>query len=311
MNYSNGFEDVEVELVRVSHSYPFQMFWDWFKETWVTLHGMKFDPSRREHMHACIDVLNRHALPTPMEVLAFEVRITGLSRVALAQITRGRVGHCYNVLSQMPAKVVHKATIPRSLMEDPELREEAIALQEAATKLYDKAYDRGIPPQDCRYMTLHGQQTSLMWSVNLAALLGWFSRRCENGLTDELNIVGRKLRRELMKKYLDEDGNDIVEGSGWSFIIEKLDCIGADREMCVNNDRVFGNTGRHRSAGEWVPSAVNDEAPSDYRFDKSAFYYELMNMSDDLLFPGEREMIDDWQTIGFEGRLKKINEESK
>lgn len=310
---SNGFEDLTVDLIRVSHEEPFEMFWDWFKETWLGLQDQPFDRHNPEHIKAAIDVVNRRALPTPMEVLSFEVRITGLSRVGLAQITRGRVGHCYNVQSQMPQHIRHQATIPKNIYQHPMFASRAQEIQASLAELYDDMYEAGIPPQDCRYMTLHGQQTSLMWNVNFGALLGWFARRCENGLTDELNTVGRKLRRLLIDKFLQfsHDGNenlvDRVPGSGWSYLIDKLDCIGAPQDKCVNSDLVFGNTGRHASAGDWVPSTINETTPANYRFDMSAFYLELLEMDRNLLFPGEEEMINDWREIGFKGRLEKLS----
>jgi hypothetical protein len=178
-------------------------------------------------------------------------------------------------------------------------------------------YTAGIPPQDCRYMTLHGQQTTLMWNVNFGALLGWYSRRCENGLTDELNTVGRMLRKCLLLKFIEIDNDfcyddtstwkDKDAGSGWTYLIQKLDCIGAPQNKCMNGDLVFGNTGRYPSAGPWVPSTVNEDVKSDYRFDRSAFFFELMEMDETLLFPGEKEMIMDWSQLGFDGRLRKLD----
>lgn len=305
---SNGYEDLNVKVIRVSHEEPFQMFWDWFKRTWIDLQDVEYDHTDSSHLKACLDVMNRRALPTPMEVLSFEVQITGLSRVALAQITRGRIGHCYNVESQMPQKINPTATIPKNIYEDPELGPMARELQEHAIALYNKAYEKGVPPQDCRYMTLHGHQTSLMWNVNYGALLGYFARRCENGLTDELNTVGRMLRRELIKMFLNEDGSEKRQGSGWSHLIEKLDCMGAPQMKCLNNDLVFGNTGRFPSGGEWVPDPTGSLKP-DYDFEKSAFYRELLEMPDDLLLPGESEMVQDWREVGYEGRLKKLRGE--
>jgi len=86
--------------------------------------------------------------------------------------------------------------------------------------------------------------------------------------------------------------------------------MGADK-VCLNNDLVFGNTGRSPSAGDWVPSNINKENPAHYDFSKSAFYYELCDMDESLLFPGEKEMIDDWKEIGFNGRLKKLTDQGK
>lgn len=306
----NGFSHINVELVRVTHTHPFSMFWDWYKETWHGLHGVEYRSDNEEHVKACIDVLDRRALPTPLEVLAFEVRITGLSRVALAQITRGRIGHCYNVQSQMPQPVKHAVTVPKNIYDHPEYGPRVRMLQADAAKLYDEMYAAGIPPQDCRYVTLHGQQTTLMWNVTYGALLGWFQMRCENGLTDELNIVGRKLRRALIDEFCDVDENgqldDVIIGSGWKHLISRLDCLGASQGRCLNRDKVFGNTGRFPSVSHDIPSITNDSNVSDFDFEKSAFYAELLEMPDSLLFPGEREMINAWRTVGFKGRLRAL-----
>ena len=106
---------LDVEIVRTTHDRPFEMFWDWFKQTWITLQDVKYDPNDPEHWQACLDVLSRNALPTPMEVLNFEIKVTGLSRVALAQITRGRVGWAYVVESQMPQHINHMVTVPMNI----------------------------------------------------------------------------------------------------------------------------------------------------------------------------------------------------
>lgn len=302
--YSNGFEDITVEILE-SPERPFGTFWNWFRQTWISLQDIEFDPGNPIHIKSCIDVAERRALPTPMEALQFQVKVTGLSRVALAQITRGRVGWAYNVESQMPQHIAHRVTIPLNIADDPLFAERARELVRLSQELYDDMYEAGIPPQDCRYLTIHGQQTSMVFLVNFAALTGYFARRCENGLTDELNLVGRMIRRDLIQKHLNTDGTDRVEGSGWSFLISKLEAMGAEQK-CLNGDEVFGNTGRAPSAGPWVPSWTNDKKKSDYDFSKSAWYYELMKLPDDLLFKGEREMVEDFKSIGFEGRLRKL-----
>ena len=300
---TNGFGHLRVEVLE-SPDVPFQTFWTWFRQTWLSLHGDEYDPDNPEHLQACRDVANRRALPTPMEAINVQVRIWGLSRVGLAQITRGRVGWAYNVESQMPQHIKHAVTIPKNIYEHPEYGERARTLVDELQQLYNDMYDEGVPPQDCRYLTMHGQQTSMVFNVNYAALLGYFARRCENGLTDELNLVGRLLRHELIKKHLTGDGADVVRGSGWSFLIDKFDAMGGSN-VCLNNDRVFGNTGRSPSAGDWVPSLVNGTC--DYDFSKSAWYFELQELPDHLLFSGEKEMVEDFRRLGFRGRLHKLD----
>ena len=303
----NGFQHITVELLE-SPRQPFITFWTWFRQTWISLQDEEYDPTNKEHVQACMDVMNRRALPTPMEATVMQFRVTGLSRVALAQITRGRVGWAYNVESQMPQHINHEVTIPKNIAEHPVFSSRAQELTMQLQSLYDDMYNAGIPPQDCRYMTMHGQNTSMVFSVNYAALLGYFARRCENGLTDELNYVGRLMRYALQQEHLDASGNELYNGSGWKPMIDKLEAMGANN-VCLNNDRVFGNTGRAKSAGDWVPSVVNDKNKSDYDFSKSAWYYELQDLPDHLLFEGEKEMVEDFKTIGFRGRLEKLENE--
>jgi len=302
--HNNGFQHIQVELLE-SPSCPFETFWTWFRQTWLSLHNEDYDPSNPEHVQACHDVASRRALPTPREALNMQFRIWGISRVGLAQITRGRVGWAYNVESQMPQHLKHAVTIPKNVYEHPEFGSRAHDLTAKLQELYDDMYDAGIPPQDCRYLTMHGQQTSMVLNVNYAALLGYFARRCENGLTDELNFIGRLMRHALIKAHLNSEDKDKVRGSGWSFLINKLEAMGGDN-VCLNNDKVFGNTGRSPSAGEWVPNLV--DGTCDYDFSKSAWFLELQELPDHLLFPGEKEMVSDFKAIGFRGRLSKLKE---
>jgi hypothetical protein len=309
VNASNGFQHIGVSLLDSGNTMPFKMFWEWFRETWYSLRNQEYDPQNPEHVQAALDVVAGRALPVPQEALNFQIRIEGISRVGLAQFTRGRVGWAYVVTSQMPERIEHAVTIPKNIYESAH-GAEVLELVKRTQELYDRMVDDGIPPQDCRYVTIHGQQTNLVCNVNFMALRGYFARRCENGLTDELNYIGRLIHRELRKAHLNADGSDKIAGSGWSFLLTKLEAMGADN-VCLNVDKVFGNTGRAPSAGPHIPSSVNSENKADWDFSKSAWYLELLELPDDLLFPGEKEMVNDWKTIGYEARLNKIAGKSK
>jgi hypothetical protein len=300
----NGFGCIKVTLLDAGNPRPFEMFWNWYKETWYSLRDQSYDHTNPFHVIAAKEVVEAKALPTPQEALMFQVRVEGLSRVALAQFTRGRVGWAYVVTSQMPEPIEHEVIIPMNIFES-QFSEEAIDIVSRSQALYDKMIEAEIPPQDCRYMTVHGQTTNLVCSVNFMALKGYFARRCENGLTDELNLIGRHIKNSLRLAHLREDGTDKVPGSGWSFLIDKLDAMGSNK-ACLNNDKVFGNTGRAPSAGSWVPSSISIENKSAWKFNKSAWFLELQRLPDHMLFSGEKEMINDWMTIGFDERLKKL-----
>lgn len=304
MTATNGFKDLKVTLLDSGEKQPFRMFWNWYRETWYSLRDQEFDHTNPKHLSAAIDVVAARALPIPQEALQFQIRVEGLSRVGLAQFTRGRIGWAYVVTSQMPEPIEHSVTIPKNIFQS-EFGGEARALVSKSRELYDKMLASGIPPQDCRYMTIHGQQTNLTCVVNFMALKGYFARRCENGLTDELNLVGRMILRELKKVHLNKNGSDKVTGSGWSYLLTKLDAMGSDK-VCLNTDKVFGNTGRSPSVGPQIPSLISDDNPCDWDFSKSAWFLELLELPDDLLFSGEKEMIADWNESGFAKRLAKV-----
>lgn len=293
--YTEGFGGLSVNLISF-HQHPFKTFWDWYKQTWYSLRDVEFDENNTEHIKACYDVLNKKALPVPMELLTLEIEIRGLSRVALAQITRTRFAQ-FVVCSQMPEYIEHDVIIPTAYLKDEKLSRKAKLLTWLSQELYDEAYNAGIPPQDCRYLTLHSQTTSLRMSINVMALFGFYAFRAENAYTDELNLFCRLLRRELKIKTA-----GIL---GWEPIIDKLDGLGANK-VCLCYDRVYGNIGRSPSVSDEIPSLINEENPCDYDFSKSSWYYELLDLPEDLLFPGEKEMIDAWKTVGFVERLRQL-----
>lgn len=294
MTTTNGYDALTVTCTRLEPE-PFSLAWRAFRETWLSLRGKDYDANDPECQQAVEDVLNRRALPIPMENWQCEFRIAGLSRVALAQITRGRLGQNYVVQSQMPQHIEHECVLPLNIAKS-EFASRAAQLQADAEALYDDMYDSGIPPQDCRYLILHGQTTSLVWTVNYAALLSFFAMRAENGLTDELNTVCRLVRQEL-RNYA--KANPATHGD-WAKLAERLDCMGSWQKKCMNVDKVFGNTGRYPLANATVPSPDTDNKP-DYDFRKSAFYLELIEMYNhrsELLFADEASMVERWLAGG-------------
>lgn len=293
----SGYSNLRVELCKLEPE-PYRLIWRWFRETWESLHGQEYDSLNPEHVTAVKDVCEGRALPTPLEQLSVEFRVSGLSRVALAQITRGRVGWAYNVLSQMPAPITHAITVPLNVDQDEKFGPRARELARLTAELYDEMIEAGVPPQDCRYLVLHGQQTSITCGTNYAALKGFFMMRAESGLCDELSLVARLLRAEIQRKSL-ESGFE-----GWASLVSRLDCLGAHQGKTLITDRVFGATGRFPPGSPQVsvPEAESGRFPlnpiADYDFSKSAWFLELQRLPESLLFPGELEMVERWKRGG-------------
>lgn len=305
----NGYEAVKVTLNSFTKNIG-KLIWDAYKMTWCDLQDIEYDPKNEVIRKACFDVIRNKALPTPKESIEFNFRIDNLSRVCLAQITRGRVGWWYNVESQMPRPLNHGVTIPKNICQHPTLGPKATELTKRMQDFYDECHNAGIPPQDCRYMSVHGQQTSMVANCNYVALASFFPMRAENGLTDELNLIARMMKKEIKKNvhlyakdlcrtpagWIGEALYEIDELSYelWQELISSLDCLGAKQKRCMIVDKVFGNTGRYPSANEEVASPDGNIKP-DYDFKKSAWYLELKDMDESLLFPDEKEMIARWK----------------
>lgn len=294
MNVSFGYEDISVEVIDYNKELA-KHAWNCYRMTWKELQNVEYDCNDARVKNAINDIVMYRALPMPREQGIITFRINNISRVCLAQITRQRKA-CFNVESQMPRPIKHNVMIPLNVCQDEELRDEAFKLVEASQKLYDKCIEKGIPPQDARYLTLHGQTTSLVYVVDVNTFVGSFGQRCENNIADEINLVYRLCKKAILTKIqtdLESKEIDELTYQMYARIISPADCQGAKTHVCLNYDKVFGNGAqRYPSANEEIEDITKN---SDYDFKKSAWYLELQKLSDDLLFPDEKEMIERWQ----------------
>ena len=69
----NGFSNVKVTLLDTGNPRPFEMFWNWYRETWYSLRDQEFDTNNPKHIEAAKEVLDGKALPVPQEALNFQV----------------------------------------------------------------------------------------------------------------------------------------------------------------------------------------------------------------------------------------------
>lgn len=293
--FTNGYEAITVELTNFRYAIG-RLLWNTYRMTWSSLQEKEYDPNDEVVRNACFDIIRGNALPTPKESIDFNFVIKNISRVCLAQITRGRIGWWFNVESQMPEYLNHGVTIPKNLYNSEHMSQIENLVNESQ-KLYEQLKNEGYPPQDLRYLCLHGQQTSMIANTNYSALSSFFIMRTENGLTDELNLVARMMKREIKEKIfeaMEAKFIDNLEFDLWQEMISRLDCLGANKKVCLNTDVVFGNTGRYPSGSQRVASEEGDIKPR-FDFKKSAWYQELLDLDESLLLPDEKEMIEKWK----------------
>ena len=133
-----------------------------------------------------------------LEHVTFSFRIEGLSRAALAQLTRHRLAS-FDVESQRYVRMGMPDTISRS-----EFLEEAEALLHGSMDLYRKMIKAGIPAEDARYVTTQAVETNLIVTMNARELRHFFRLRCCNraqweirGVADAMLAICKRVVPEL------------------------------------------------------------------------------------------------------------------
>lgn len=291
---SKGYEDIHVEVVDYVQNIA-EHAWDCYKMTWRNLQDVKYDPNDKRVKTAINNIIRYRALPMPREQANITFKISNVSRVMLAQITRQSLGR-FNVESQMPMPIEHNVIMPLNVWSNEKLRKRAEQVVKASQDLYDACIAEGIPPQDARYLTMHGQTTSLAYVANVNVFTSAFAMRCENNLSDEINLVYRLCKRAILNRIDKDYKANIIDELTYTFyksIIEHADCLGAAQHAGMNYDEVFGNSfKRYPDANADVTTATEN---CRYDYKKSAWYLELQRISKDLLFKDEQEMINSWK----------------
>ena len=290
---SKGYEDISVSIVDYNTNIA-KHIWDCNKMTWKELQDIVYDVNDTRIRDMVFNVAKGKALPMAREQALITFRLNNISRICLAQITR-QFASRFNIESQLPEPVRHNVILPLNIAQDKDFCQKAQNLIAQSQSLYDELIEKGYPPQDCRYLLMHGQTTSGVYVVNINKFVSSFSMRCENNLSDEINLVYRLCLRAFEKRLLSDLDNNIIDILTYNFYIimlENADCMGAKQHLGKNVDKVFGNSFKR------YPDADNDVTYAtehcSYDYKKSAWYQELKRMPDYLLFENEKEMIKKW-----------------
>lgn len=292
-NISKGYEDINVSVVDYNTSIA-EHIWNCNKMTWKKLQNITYDCNNSDIEKMILNVAMGKALPMAREQAILTFRLNNISRVCLAQITR-QFESRFNIESQMPEPVNHNVILPLNIANDANLSKKAIKLIKQSQELYNELIEKGFPPQDCRYLLMHGQTTSGVYVVNINKFVSSFAMRCENNLSDEINLVYRLCLNAFKNKLAYDYYNNLIDKLTYKFyliMLKNADCMGAKQRVGKNIDKVFGNSfKRYNDANEEV-TAITEIC--DYDYTKSAWYQELKRLPDYLLFEGEKEMIKKW-----------------
>ena len=138
-----------------------------------------------------------------LEHVSFTFKVEGLSRAALAQLTRHRLAS-FDVESQ---RYVHmedmKMVMPDSIARS-EFLFEAEELLSRSIDLYKRMVASGVPKEDARYVTTQAVETDLILTMNARELRHFFKLRCCNraqweirGVADAMLAICKRVAPEL------------------------------------------------------------------------------------------------------------------
>ena len=138
-----------------------------------------------------------------LEHVSFTFRIEGLSRAAMAQLTRHRLAS-FDVESQRYVKMEDvRMVMPDSIAQSAFLLESEQCLT-GSMELYKKMIAAGIPAEDARYVTPQAVVTNLLLTMNARELRHFFRLRCCNraqweirGAADAMLAICKRVAPEL------------------------------------------------------------------------------------------------------------------
>lgn len=142
-----------------------------------------------------------------IEHAVFTFRVTGVSRVLLAQLTRHRLAS-FSVESQRYVPMEEMpVVVPLSIQADETMARTYQGVMDVIRRFYRDAVAMGIPPEDARYVTPQAAETKLIVTMNARELLHFFSLRCCNRAQWEIreladNMLGlcREAAPELFRR---------------------------------------------------------------------------------------------------------------
>ena len=166
-----------------------------------------------------------------LEHAVFTFRVEGLSRAALAQLTRHRLAS-FSVQSQRYVRIRGIDLVMPESIRNSDFYVEAGSLLEDVMNLYQRMVDAGIPCEDARYITPQAVPTALIVTMNARELRHFFRLRCCNRAQWEIRQMADEMLR-LCKKAAPE----IFRGAGPGCVSGKC----PEKIAC----------GKPRQKGEW------------------------------------------------------------
>ena len=155
----------------------------------------------REKMVSFVEERLKTGHVSPLEQIAFEFGISGVSRAFSHQFVRHRIGISFEQQSQR--YVTYKGgefpySVPKTV-EKAGLGDEMTALFSQAGQLYERMVEAGVPAEDARFLLPNATNTNFKITVNFASLLHIADLRLCTRAQWEFRKVVSLMRAEVMR----------------------------------------------------------------------------------------------------------------
>ena len=135
-----------------------------------------------------------------LEHASFTFKITGISRITLAQLTRHRIAS-FSVLSQRYVDQSKQGCRLPDSINRSDYAERFVDYCQTAGELYTELIKAGVPKEDARYILPQNVTTDLIMTMNARELGHFFSLRCCNRAQWEIREMADQMLRILVSKW--------------------------------------------------------------------------------------------------------------
>lgn len=259
MKFSNFEESIKVKLIH----FPFDLVCNCYKMgRFATEHenfNSPYGSANYEEIDKYVDeLINGKTFPKYMYNQRIDFEIQGISRIALAQLTRDSAIFASESHGLRPLNM--QFVLPRSITEDAEVMDKVIQAQKLLEEAYIIACKHEIPYPESRYVGLHCQTISVCASYTIGDFIRSCHSRTNNSFCDELNYIYRLMYWSIKSRIQDEyDGSQ--DEKLYNFLFDEKRCIDDSfytRTVVFNGDFDYINSQynkpEHPAENDWRKS---------------------------------------------------------
>lgn len=151
-----------------------------------------------------IDDFNQHLMnlghESPLEHISFTFGIEGVSRITETQLVRHRIAS-YSVQSSRYVSRDNFDVVKPQSISNSDHDEEFDKLVKNIENLYNSMIQNGIKKEDARYILPQGMETKLIVTMNMRAILNFFSLRTCMRAQWEIREMAELMLKECKKVF--------------------------------------------------------------------------------------------------------------